>query len=419
MKILFKNAKILDLSQETGFIYGDVLVENEVIKQVGNKINTLVDQVIDVEENILMPGFINAHAHTPMTFLRGYGSDLSTEEWLEKIIPQEEKFSDEDLYYSTMLGICESIKAGITTTMECYFNLPEIIKAYDTSGMRGVIGVGFGKPFKKVTEQNLKKQLENVKKSKLCTAFAYAHSIYGTKESELEQICLFAKVNNLPVAIHLAETLLEVGKCTTKNQCTPAEYLEKLGYFDRNCTCFHCVHMDKDDLQILADHNVNVVSCPSSNIKLASGIAPLHAMQNLGLNIGLGTDSVASNNSLDMFKEMFLSSLLTKVNIGNAKVITAKNALLFSTIGGAKCANLCNVGQIKQGYLADIILINTKSLHFQPKTNALSHLVYSAKSSDVYFTMINGKILYQNSKLANFVDEKLLLKKANEFLNKI
>ena len=176
--------------------------------------------------------------------------------------------------------------------------------------------------------------------------------------------------------------------------------------------------MDKDDLQILSDYNVSVSTCPSSNIKLASGIAPIYAMQNKGINMTIGTDGVASNNSLDMFKEMFLVATLSKVNIYDASVVSARDVLKMATINGAKALGF-NVGEIKVGKKADIILVDINKPHYYPQTNLLSHLVYAGKSSDVYLTMINGKILYENGEFFIGEDKETIYKKVNEIRERI
>ena len=218
----------------------------------------------------------------------------------------------------------------------------------------------------------------------------------------------------MPLSVHLSETLKEVGDCTqAKKGLTPPAYLESLGYLDRECLCYHCVHMDKDDLQILADYGASVATCPSSNIKLASGIAPVFAMQNKGLNIAIGTDGPASNNCLDMFKEMFLVATLSKVSLYDSSVVKASEVLQMATINGANALGV-NSGEIKVGKNADIILVNTHSPHMQPENNLVSNLVYSARGSDVYLTMIGGKIKYYNGEYFIGEDIENIYKKANE-----
>ena len=403
MKILFKNAKILNLENTAKLDFGNVVVTNNIISYVGKDIpNESFDKTIDVNGNILMPGFVDTHCHSPMTILRSLKDDAKLDDWLfNNMIPAESKLTPKDIYWGEKLAILEYLSAGITTIEEGYFFNDEICKALNECEFRA--RVGFGPTTRDVGMSNqeyLKKEYEIInqyEKNGLIKLNCFIHSIYTTTDELISECVDFTAKHNIPLSIHLCETLKEVGDCTVKNNGkTPPQYLEDLGFFDRyNTLCYHCVHMDKDDLQILADYNSSVSTCPSSNIKLASGIAPIYAMQNKGLNITIGTDGVASNNSLDMFKEMFLVATLSKVNIYNAEVVSASDVLKMATINGAKALGF-NSGEIKVGKLADIILIDINKPHYYPQQNLISNLVYAGKSSDVYLTMINGKIKYYN-----------------------
>lgn len=400
---LFKNAKVLDLTCEKGYKNGCVVVEDDTITYVGDlEPEIQADKIIDVKSNLLMPGFVNTHAHTAMTILRGIKDDASLQEWLfDNVIPREGKLTDDDVYWGQMLGIAEYVRGGITAMEENYFNYDGMTKAIAKSGIRARVSVGakVSTPKEYNCYEDLKSQYLIIKantNSKLVSVSCFAHAIYSTDENKFFDILKFAKDNNLCLGIHLSETLKEVGDCTVEhNGLTPAGYLESLGYLFRPCLCAHCVHMDKDDLQILADNDASVSTCPSSNIKLASGIAPIYAMLNKGINVTIGTDGVASNNSLDMFKEMFLVATLSKVSLYDPAVVSAKDVLKMATINGAKAMGL-NSGEIKVGKNADIILVNLTEPHMQPQSNLISNLVYSAKSSDVYLTMVGGKVLYNN-----------------------
>ena len=426
MITLFKNAKILDLENEQGYYNGCVVVEGNKISYVGATIpNVKADKEIDVCGNVLMPGFVNAHAHTAMTILRGIKDDASLQTWLfDNVIPCENQLTNDDVYWGQMLGIAEYVRNGITAMEENYFNFDGMTKAIAKTGIRARVSVGakVSTPKGYNCYQDLKNQYEIIKKnttSDLVKVSCFAHAIYSTSEEKFFDILRFAKEYDLPLGIHLAETLKEVGDCTQEhNGLTPAGYLEKLGYLDRPCLCAHCVHMDKDDLQILADYGASVATCPSSNIKLASGIAPIYAMQNKGINIAIGTDGVASNNSLDMFKEMFLVATLSKVSLYDPTVVTAKQVLQMATINGAKAMGL-NSGEIKEGKDADIILIKLTEPHMQPSNNLISNLVYSAKGSDVYFTMVGGKVMYDNGNYNLGEDINTIYKKVNEIRNRI
>ena len=405
MKTIFKNARILNLENDSGYTYGDVVVEDDKIAFIGKlESDVKCDRVIDVKNNILMPGFVNAHAHTAMTLLRGIKDDAPLQVWLEEgVIPLEEKFTDDDVYWGQMLGMAEYARNGITSFEENYFLYEGLTKAISKAGYRARIGIG-----PRIDDKNNSDYIKNITDSyniilkntnqKLVNKVIYAHSIYTISEENFYSMLEFAKAKNLPLSIHLSETLKEVGDCTTKhNGLTPPAYLESLGFFDKHCLCYHCVHMDKDDLQILTDYNIDVATCPSSNLKLASGIAPIFAMQNKGLNIAIGTDGAASNNSLDMFKEMYLVATLSKVSLYDASVVSARDVLKMATLNGAKALGF-NSGKIEVGKNADLILIDTNSPHMQPNDNIISNLVYSARGSDVYLTMVGGKIVYENGK---------------------
>ena len=395
MKYHFYNANILSNGK---IIHGDVVVEDEKITYVGKPISVVSDKEIDVKNNLLMSGFVNAHVHTPMTLLRGMADDMTLESWLyDNIFPVEQKLTPEDIYWGEMLGIAEQVKAGITTIEECYFYYDEIINAVKKSGIR--CRLGFPSTFENKSSTQMKEFLENLLSkldNKLIKPVIYAHSIYTLSEDELTTLVDFSAKHKLSMSMHLAETLKEVGDCTVKNECTPPEYLEKLGFLDRPSTLYHCVHLDKDDIKILADYDANVVTCPSSNLKLGSGIAPIYSMKEHGVNICIGTDGTASNNSLDMFKEMFLVATLNKGTLYDASIISANEVLDMATKNGARALGFENCGDIVEGNLADLILINLNLPHHQPLNNIISNLVYSAKSSDVYFTMVNGKILYND-----------------------
>lgn len=419
MKILFINARILDLKQDSGFYNANVLVEKDKIAYIGDEI-VEADRIIDVKYNILMPGFINTHCHSPMTILRGFKDDISLDEWLfDNILPAEAKLTPEDIYWGTKLAIMEYLASGITCIEEGYFFNKEVVSAIKECGIRA--RVGFGPTTRDVGMSNfdyLKSEKNIIGESDLIKPVCFIHSIYTTTEEIISETIDFAAKNKLSLSIHLSETLKEVGDCTVQHNRTPVEYLEDLGFFDRDTLCYHCVHMDKDDLSILSNYNANVSTCPSSNIKLASGIAPIYAMLNKGINVTIGTDGVASNNSLDMFKEMFLVATLSKVNIYNASVVSAKDVLKMATINGANALSF-NVGEISVGKNADIILIDINKPHFQPLDNLISHLVYSAKSSDVYLTMVNGNILYENGRYNSNINVEMIYKKVNEIRERI
>lgn len=344
-----------------------------------------------------MPGFVNTHCHTPMTILRSFKDDSPLKEWLfDNILPAEAKLTPEDIYWGEYLGILESVRAGITTFEEGYFFNDKIYEAIEKSGVRARIGIG--PTIRDVGMSNIEylaKEASVFKNNSLIKPVCFGNSIYITSRKALEECVEYTKQVDMPLSIHLAETQKEVEDCLIAHKKTPIKYLYDLKYFDRNCLCYHCVHLNKADMLMLKEKNVSVSTCPSSNIKLASGIAPIHELQKLGVNVTIGTDGVASNNSLDMFKEMFLVATLPKVKSSNPEAVSALDVIKMATINGAKALEI-NCGEIAIGKQADIILININQPHYYPQQNLVSHIVYAGKSSDVYLTMINGKILYEN-----------------------
>ncbi len=418
MKFHFFNANILTSGE---IVSGDVVVENDLITYVGKHIDISADRKIDVEGNLLMPGFVNAHSHSPMTLLRGVADDMNLKEWLfDNIFLAEQKLTPKDVYWGEMLGIAEQVRAGITSIEECYFYYDEIINALKKSGIR--CRLGLPSTFNDMKDKEMKAFLDNYVEAldgELIKPVIYAHSIYTLSEEELSILVDYSAKHKLPMSMHLAETLKEVGDCTVKNDCTPPEFLEKIGFLDRPSTLYHCVHMDKDDIRILADYGANVVTCPSSNLKLGSGIAPIYSMKEQGVNICIGTDGPASNNRLDMFKEMFLVATLNKATLYDASIISAIEVIDMATKNGAKALGFDNCGEIKEGFKADLILVNLKTPHSIPNNNIISNIVYSLSSQDVYLTMVNGKILYENGNFNIGEDIEAIYEKCQKITKRI
>lgn len=394
MKTIFKNVRVLDVL--SGSLKNCcVLVEDDKIKKIGDDLG-IADTVIDGKNHILMSGFVNSHAHNPMSLLRNLYDDLPLDKWLfDHILPTEAKLTRQDIYWGEMLSIAEGVRNGITSFEECYFFQEEIVKAVQKAKVRARIGLGKAIGGTDL-ESDIRKIFNLCKDNPLITNMIYSHSIYTYSLAELEIMVMLANELSLPLSIHLSETLKEVGECDVEYGKSPVGFLETVGYFDKPCLAYHCVHCDKDDMDILKRYDVSVATCPSSNIKLASGIAPIYSFLQKGINVCIGTDGPGSNNCLDMFKEMFLVASLSKVNIGMADVVKANEVLMMATINGAKALGYKNVGLVKEGYQADLILVDTDNLHYIPENNIMSSLVYCGRGSDVRLTMVAGNILYQD-----------------------
>lgn len=417
MKTLFKNVRILNFDTKT-FQNCNLLVEDDKIGKIGD-FDCDADKIIEGNNNILMPGFVNAHAHNPMTLLRNTFDDSALEEWLfDNILTKEAKLLPEDVYWGEMLGIAESVRNGITSFEECYFYAEQIVKAVDKAKIRARIGLGKAIGGENL-EQDILKHYSLCKNKKLITNNIYSHSVYTYSLEELEIAVKLANQLNLPLSVHMSETLKEVGDCDSSYGKSPTALLESVGYFDRPCVVYHAVHCDKDDMQILKDYKVSVATCPASNLKLASGIAPIYSYVDREINVCIGTDGPASNNNLDMFKEMYLTSCLAKVYTGKADCLSAIDILKMATINGATALGFDKVGQIKTGWQADLILIDTDNLHYKPENDMISALVYAGKGSDVKLTMVAGNILYEDGKFNIGEDIEVIKTQCEKIVKKL
>lgn len=407
--IKFTNATIVTVNDKQEIIKnGDLVVDNNIIKYVGKKLskqNELpflkngYEQVIDCQENIIMPGFINTHSHAAMTLFRGMAEGVIFEDWFDKKIkPLEDNLQQGDIYSGAKIAISEMLQNGVTSFFDLYFDYTETIKAAKELGAR--VGVGFGAISGKETLSQgfLQQQYDYLVSSKVIP-FVYAHSVYAVDEKQFEELVTFARKHNLVFCTHVSETLTEVGQTHNKYGVTPVGLLENYGVLDLKTVLAHCVHCDKDDVEILKNYNVTVATNPSANLKLGSGIAPVYSFLKNGLNVSIGTDGVASNNALDMFKEMYLAGTLQYGVLNDASLISAEQMLKMATVNGAKAYNINNLGVLKNDYLADIIMLNAKSPNMQPMNNVINNIVFSANPKNVLLTMVDGKIVYNNYKV--------------------
>jgi 5-methylthioadenosine/S-adenosylhomocysteine deaminase len=419
MNIHIKNATILTMDDDN-IVKGELVVQNNTIVFVGKKYtgNVKFDRVIDAKGNIIMPGFVNAHTHTAMSILKNTSDSKNLQDWLfEDILPKEKHLTKEKVYWASMLGILEYVKNGITSFCDAYYYPNETIKAVEKSGIRARICLGYH-PEDLRTKEELEQEYLTLKKTQneRVSFMWYAHSIYTVDEGQFSNLIALSKKYNLPVYTHMSETLEEVSDCVAKYDITPTKLLEELGFFDVPCSVAHGVHLDKEDIQILANYNVNVVSNPASNLKLGSGIAPLYSLDKMGVNLALGTDGACSNNALDMFREMYLASTLSKAQLKDASVMPAKKILQMATTGGANAMFYDTLGKIKEGYLADLIMIDVHMPNLTPLNEVESAVVYSAGVQNVVLTMVNGNILYENGKFNLGESIDLILKNNSKSL---
>ena len=392
----------------------DIFIEGNKIKKIGKNLNLKANEKIDGKgEKAVLPGLINCHTHSAMTLFRGYGDDLPLKEWLlKKIWPLEQKITEDDVYWGTKLAILEMIKTGTTTFNDMYWYPEAQIEAVREMGLRATIGlvmIDFLPIGSKENVQKLYKKLEAKNLEPISLTIA-PHSIYGVSKENLIWAKDFARKNNLLLHIHLSETEEEVKGCLKLAKMRPVEYLDKIGFLNENCIFAHSIWLNDKEIKILAKRKCSVVYNPCSNMKLASGIFPYKKLKEAAINITLGTDGPASNNSLDMFQEMKFASLLQKVSEKDPTVAPAQEIFEIVTKNGAKALKI-DTGEIKVGKLADLILIDLNKIYFKPGHNFISDIVYSATGNCVFDVICNGKILMRDRKIK---DEKEILEEATK-----
>ncbi len=415
-----------NLDVYNGFLH----IEGDKIKQIGEGLPDTIDKdttLVDLNGKWVLPGLINTHGHTGMSLLRGYSDDLPLESWLkEKMWPMEAKLDKESVKAASSLAILEMMKTGTTTFLDMYhIFLDEIANLVDESGLRAVITRGM---------IGLCSEVEQLAKLDEAVSFATnwrgqadgriqtmlsPHAPYTCPPSFIEMIVEKAKENELPIHIHLSETKKEVEDHIAQYGIRPVEHLLSLGVFSMPTLIAHGVHVNDEEIDILASNNVAVSHNPMSNLKLGSGIAPIPKMIKQGVLVALGTDSVASNNNLDVFQELRMAALIHKGNTYNSTVITATEALQFATVNGAKALQNNNIGSLTEGNEADFITIDpSKHPHLQPKEHIISHIVYSASGADVCDVYVKGKQLMKDRNCLT-VDEERIIFEANKQYNRI
>jgi len=407
--IKIENALIVTVNNDNQIIYdGCVCIQNGIICAIGTAEeceNFNADTVIDAQGNLVMPGLINAHTHAGMHIYRGMADDLPLQKWLEEFIfPTEAKFcTKENVAIGTRLAILEMIKNGTTCFADMYYFEDVVAEVCDEMHMRAVLGqaiIDFPAPDFKTPQETLShldSVIEKYKTHPRVSVIPAPHSPYTCHTETLQAARELANKHNVHMHIHLSETELEYNDSINDHDKTPTEYLEDIGALNGKTIAAHCVYISEHDREIILQKNVGVVNNPQSNLKLVSGISPVPLMKELNINIGLGTDSAVSNNSLDMFQEMKVASLIHKLNNGNPTVLPAEEIIRMATIEGAKVLGIDNqVGSLEVGKQADIIIINLNQPHLVPLYNPYSQIVYAIQGNDVDTVFIDGTIVYQN-----------------------
>ncbi|PMC82716.1 amidohydrolase [Anaerococcus hydrogenalis] len=412
MNILIENVKILTMADGEVIKNGNIYIEDRKIKKISKeKIGFSYDKKIDGENFLAMPGFINAHTHVGMSLFRNYSDDVELMDWLNnKIWPLEDKLTEKDVYWASLLSQAEMIMTGTTTFADMYYYEDQTIEALEKSKMRAQISRGLtleDENFSKIRENiDLYKKYENSQDGRINIALG-PHAVYTTDKNYLKEISKVSKKYNIPIHIHLSETKIENDDCIKRFGQSPTEVFEECGIFENKTIAAHGVHLSDRDLEILSKYDVSVVHNPSSNLKLSSGFLDCTRVINKGINLAIGTDSSASNNNLSMLKEISIASLVSKYK--DPKNLRAYDVLKMATINGAKALGIDKeTGSLEEGKLADIILIDLNNPNHTPQNNLISSLSYSTFDTDVSYVIINGELVYDNKKFVNLDIEEIM-----------
>lgn len=415
MNILIKNATIITMENQDSVIKnGYVHIEDGVIKEVGSGkyLGSLLEhKIIDGTGCVVLPGFINCHTHVAMTLLRGYGEGLPLMKWLnEKIWPFEAKLNEEDIYTGSILGMIEMIKSGTTTFCDMYFKQHMVGKAAADIGMRGCLGNPIiGEKWESQLDETIK-VYEMFKNNPLIIPMAAPHSPYTCSEAALRKVGELARKYKLPVHIHVSETEDETNIIKNKYNMTSTKLCEKNELFNGNkVLAAHCIHLTDEDIDILSKNDITAVYNPQSNMKLASGTAPVVKMIKRGVNVAIGTDGASSNNNLNMIEEMQTASFLQKLAVKDATALGAYDTLRLATVNAAKAIGMDGrLGMIKKGYAADVIIMEAIRPHMIPVHDIFSNIVFSAQGSDVKTVIVNGRIVMEDYRVKGIDEEEII-----------
>ena len=430
MKILFKNANMIDRNGES-VQNADIYIDGEFILSVKNsedakeveknkKIREFEpDRIINAQNMLIIPALYNSHSHLPMTMFKGYAEDMELQTWLsDKIWPAEKKLNDIMVYYGALWGIAEQIRNGVISSSEMYILPESILQAADESGVKlnfsnGVISLDINenpknnKDFKEA--KKLYKNYHNSSRGRIKIDMSI-HAEYTNHEKIIKAVADFSNENMITNHVHISETKKEHDECVQKYGMTPCEFFNSLNFFDSPTTAAHCVHITENDMDIMAEKGVTAAHCPSSNLKLACGIAKIPEMLDKSINVAIGTDGSASNNNLDILKEMYIASILQKGVSGDPTVMPAKNMLKFATMNSAVAQGREDCGSIEAGKKADITVLDLNSIEATPIYDYNNALLYSLSGRNVTMAMCDGKILYENGEFKTIDIEKVKYK---------
>lgn len=413
--MLFKDITILDETLQVKE-HMWVAVEGSRIAYIGSeKPEGDYGREYDGRGKLLMSGFYNSHAHSPMSLMRGYGENLTLQNWLnKKIFPFEDKLDGNAVYYGTLLSYAESLRFGIVSSSEMYYFMDEMVKAAADSGIkanisRAIVNFDDSDVWELPSMNEMKRSFEeyhNTCDGRIKMDMSI-HGEYTSNSLAVEAVADYAKANDARIHVHISETESEHLECKERhNGKTPVQYFERLGLFDVPVTAAHCVWIEGEDFDILRDRDATVAANPISNMKLASGVSNVPKMLEMGIRVAIGTDSTASNNSLNFMEEMKMFGLSSKTKFRNPEVISPEQTIYAATRAGALGQGRDDCGLLKEGNKADLIVIDLTGPHMHPVHDLKNNLVYSASGSDVILTMADGRVLYENGSYTTIDLEK-------------
>lgn len=370
------------------------------------------DETYDGRGKIAAPGFFNIHCHAPMTLLRGYGEGLPLQEWLfDQMMPYENLLSEEDIYWGALLGVAEMLASGAVSFTDMYFKVSAVARAVSESGIKANLSYGTsagGKSDAAVADTPSLAGARALLEASRATggrivADVGLHAEYASGPRLCREVAAFAKERGLRIHLHLSETKKEHEEAKARRGMTPAAWFEATGILDAPVTAAHCVWVDEEDIDLLSRHDVTVAHCPSSNLKLGSGIAPIHALRKAGIPVGIGTDGAASNNNLNMLEEVNLAALVQKGARRDPLFLSAAEIFEMACLNGARSQGRPDCGAIKVGNRADIVIYDTDSPHMLPLIDPVSNVLYSAQRDDIALNMVDGQVVYKNG-VYTFID---------------
>ncbi|MEA4895066.1 MAG: amidohydrolase [Oscillospiraceae bacterium] len=419
MRLLLKNCDIL-ATENGAFSWiknGFLGIDGPVIDYIGKeKPSDYYDREKDMSGKLLIPGLINCHGHTPMVLLRGIGSDLPLKEWLfEKMIPVEDRLTAEDIRVGNQLALLEMISSGTTSYSDMYFETQTAVENSIAAGIRANLcrpvqsfdeNIKYTDDFRVRQSMELFRSYHGAADGRIRIDFAI-HAEYTSFEHIVEAYSADCKALGGRMHIHLSETKREHDDCVKRYGKTPAEWFRDLGTFDTPTAAAHCVAVTDNDMDILKSKGVSVIHNPSSNLKLGSGFAPIPKMLEMGINVALGTDGAASNNNLNMMEELHLASIMHNGYSHDPVLMKPAETLKIATANGAKLQGRSDTGSLEVGKKADIAAFDLDKPHLMPNFDVMALLTYAAQGSDVYMTMVDGHILYENGEYLTLDEEKI------------